>query len=336
MEDTTAATGGFAPVEGGVPDSGVPDSGVPDSGVPVSVVVVTHESAATIDSCLDSIREHPPGVAYEVIVVDNASSDETVRIVWSGHPDVRVIRRARRHGFASNCNAGAHACRGRALVFLNPDTRVMPGALERLVQFLDQHPTVAVVGPRLVYPDGTQQPSARRFPTVSATLVRRTPVRWVLQDSRVERRHLMVDETPTLTLAPHTVDWVLGAAIAIRADVYKELGGMDDGYRLYCEDIDLCRRAWTAGFSVALLPSAVVEHDLAETTRKRFLTWATVWHVRAMARFARLHGLTPPQMAALARVDGAGAMEGPAPVNGSASVDLDAAATADLLPASQT
>jgi hypothetical protein len=264
------------------------------SGPDLSVVVVTHQSAATIESCLTSIRVHRPAVTHEVIVVDNASSDGTVDVVESLFPDVRVVRRSRRRGFASNCNAGAEASLGRALVFLNPDTRVMPGALDRLVRFLDEHPSVAVVGPRLVYPDGRRQASARRFPTMSTTLVRRTPVRWLLTDSRLERQHLMADDPRGVTLEPHTVDWVLGAAIAVRAEVYRRLGGMDDGYRLYCEDIDLCRRAWDAGFSVALLPNAVVEHDLSELTRKRFLTRATVWHVRAMARFARLHGLRPP------------------------------------------
>jgi hypothetical protein len=97
------------------------------------------------------------------------------------------------------------------------------------------------------------------------------------------------------------VDWLLGAALTMRASEYSDLGGMDEGYRLYCEDIDLCRRAWEAGGSVVLLPEAVVEHDLSELTRRRFLTRATLWHMRSMARYIRLHGLGRPKVGAVHR-----------------------------------
>ncbi|HTT86123.1 MAG TPA: glycosyltransferase family 2 protein [Acidimicrobiales bacterium] len=268
----------------------------------VTVIVVTHESVHDIGPCLRSVRATMAGVAHEVVVVDNASTDGTAGLVVTRHPEARLVRSTRRQGFAANCNFGAAVARGRTLVFLNPDTKVTPGAVRRLVDVLASRPDVAVAGPRLVYPDGSAQASARRFPTASATLVRRTPLRWVLRHSAVERRHLMLDD-PGLAApgpgddageGPLTVDWVLGAAVAIRTDVYRALGGMDDGYRLYCEDIDLCWRAWDAGFSVAYVPDAVVEHRLSELTRRRFLTRATVWHGRGMARFVIRNGLRPP------------------------------------------
>jgi GT2 family glycosyltransferase len=258
----------------------------------VSVVVVTHQSAADIEPCLSSVREHPPTVGHEVIVVDNASTDGTVELVEEKFPEVTLVRGARRRGFATNCNNGVRLARGRVLVLLNPDTRVMPGAIDGLVAFLDAHPAVAVVGPRLVYPDGSPQPSARRFPTARATVIRRSPLRWALPDTETERHHLMLDEAESMDCA-RPVDWVLGAAMATRRELYRSLGGMDEGYRLYCEDIDLCWRTWQAGFGVAYLPIAVVEHQLSELTRRRFLTRATVWHVRGMARFTRHHGLRP-------------------------------------------
>jgi hypothetical protein len=259
---------------------------------------VTHDSAVDIAACLDSLRRHPPGRSHEVIVVDNASTDGTAAIVEEDYPEVRLVRSDRRRGFAANCNTGARLARGTILFLLNPDARVTPGSVDSLAAYLDAHPSVAVVGPRLVYPDGSPQPSARRFPTTAVTLLRRSPLRLLWPNSEGERRHLMLD---TELDQPAEVDWLLGAALTVRASVYKGLGGMDEGYRLYCEDIDLCRRAWEVAGSVVLLPEAVVEHDLSELTRRRFLTRATLWHMRSMARYIRLHGLRRPKVGAVHR-----------------------------------
>src|SRR5205823_5141273 len=130
--------------------------------------------------------------------------------------------------------------------------------------------------------------SARRFPTPLATVVRRTPLRLIVRNSAAERSHLMLDED--LEVA-RDVDWLLGAALAMRSEALESVGGLDDGYRLYCEDIDLCWRLRERGWAVRYLPYATVEHRLDELTRRRFLTVRTVWHWRSMVRFIRHHGL---------------------------------------------
>lgn len=261
----------------------------------ISVIVVTHESADCIASCLNSLRRHAPERSHEVIVVDNASSDRTAAVIEEDYPEVRLVRSDRRRGFAANCNIGARLARGVILFLLNPDARITPGSVDALADYLDAHPSVAVVGPSLVYPDGSHQPSARRFPTTAVTLLRRSPLRLLWPNSQGEQRHLMLDAAFD---QPAEVDWLLGAALSLRASVYGDLGGMDERYRLYCEDIDLCRRAWEAGGTVVLLPEAVVEHDLSELTRRRFLTRATLWHMRSMARYVRLHGVRRPTVGA--------------------------------------
>lgn len=258
--------------------------------VAVTVIVVTHESVRYIEACLDSLSDFRAADG-EVIVVDNASEDGTADLVATRYPDVQLVRGTRRRGFAANCNAGAAVAHGQVLLLLNPDARVRSGAIDTLVGRLLGDPAVGIVGPRLVYPDGRPQPSARRFPTAGTTLVRRTPLRLLLPNSAAERRHLMEGEVPDTATS---VDWMLGAALVIRAEDYAALGGMDEGYRLYCEDIDLCWRMWERGRQVVLDPAAVVEHDLSELTRRRFFTRATLWHVRSMARFVRLHGLGRP------------------------------------------
>lgn len=259
--------------------------------VEVSIIVVTHESAEEVGACLDAL----PHVAtsHEVIVVDNASGDGTADLVAERAPGARLIRKRRRDGFATNSNIGSMAANGRYLLFLNPDARVQPGAVENLVAYLDANRDVGVAGPRLVYPDGSPQASARRFPSLRATIVRRTPLRWIVRTSAAERRHLMLDESRTGDGAV-AVDWLLGAALTMTRELFFEMGGFDDGYRLYCEDIDLCWRLHGSGRRVVLLPSATVVHDLGELTRRRFATRATLWHVRSMVRFVRKNGLMAP------------------------------------------
>jgi GT2 family glycosyltransferase len=258
----------------------------------LSVVIVTHESRADIGECLDSLRHLPDVVSREIILVDNASKDGTADFVASHYPEVRLIRKRRRDGFATNVNIGAVAASGRHLLMLNPDTSTPANTLDRLVEHLDDHPDVGIVGPRLVYPDGSPQASARRFPTPLNTLVRRTPLRRLLGATTGTTRHLMADSTLSDV---SEVDWLLGAVLAVRMDALHDVAGLDDRYRLYCEDIDLCWRMHEAGWRVEYLPSATVEHALGELTAKRFFTVRTVWHFRSMARFVRLHGVRAPE-----------------------------------------
>jgi exopolysaccharide biosynthesis polyprenyl glycosylphosphotransferase len=260
----------------------------------LSIVVVTHESRDEIVDCLDTLLDASKSVSCEVIVVDNASTDGTADLVAEAFPEVRLIRKRRRDGFSTNVNIGVVASRGRHLLLLNPDTRMFNGTIDRLVDHLDRHPEVGIVGPRLIYPNGAPQASARRFPTPVNTLVRRTPLRRLVGVTGGTARHLMKDSVLTEVTE---VDWLLGAAMAIRADAYFELGGLDDAFRLYCEDVDLCWRMHEAGWRVEYLPTATVEHALGELTAKRFFTVRTIWHFRSMWRFVRLHGLRAPQPA---------------------------------------
>ncbi|MHB8682272.1 MAG: glycosyltransferase family 2 protein [Acidimicrobiales bacterium] len=262
-----------------------------DGGPDLSVIVVTHESRQDIGACLESLRRHPGRLRSEVIVVDNASVDGTADFVASAFPETTLVRAPGRRGFSANCNDGVARSRGRYLLLLNPDAAVTEGAIDTLVEELDAHGEAGLVAPALVYPDGAPQPSARRFPRPLRTIVRRTPLRWFMA-ARAEQRHLMTDTT-LQDVQP--VDWVLGAALLLGAETLSSLGGFDEGYRLYCEDIDLCWRLWQRGQAVLFVPQAVVVHALGELTRKRFLTRATWWHARSMLRFVRLHGLRSPR-----------------------------------------
>jgi GT2 family glycosyltransferase len=180
-------------------------------------------------------------------------------------------------------NRGVGLTTGDAVVAANPDAVPEPGAVAALAAWMEARPHCGVAGPRMVFPDGRPQPSRRRFPTVTGTVVRRTPLRKVVP----QRRHYHLDEDQPAV--PVEVDWMLGAFLLLRREMLDELGGFDEGFRLYGEDIDLQYRARAAGWERWYVPAAVVRHEHKAETDTRWLTRRTVWHWRGIARFVRKH-----------------------------------------------
>jgi N-acetylglucosaminyl-diphospho-decaprenol L-rhamnosyltransferase len=240
--------------------------------VSTAAVVVVHEPIAELTRCLEALI---PQVG-ELVVVDNLG-----QAVVQGVP---VLQNERPAGFAANANRGIAETSAPFVVVCNPDTAAAPDAVAVLRAFAEQHARAAIVGPRLEHRDGTVNPSRRRFPTVGGTLVRRTPLRRVLRHT--QRAHYGLDEQPT---EPVQADWLLGAFLLLRREMLDELGGFDEGYRLYGEDIDLAYRAAKAGWERWYVPEAKVLHEHQAETDKRFLTRRTLWHWRGIARFVRKH-----------------------------------------------
>jgi N-acetylglucosaminyl-diphospho-decaprenol L-rhamnosyltransferase len=239
----------------------------------VAGVVVTHGTDPALNRCLGALAPQ----VDELVVVANPPAPEV---------DVQLIVNDRALGFAANANKGIAAVSAPFVVVANPDTEPEPDAVRLLMEFAESHPRAGVIGPQLVFPDGTWQPSRRRFPTVRGTVVRRTPLRSILQPQNRQREHYGLDERPT---EPISADWMLAAFLLLRRDMLDELGGFDEGYRLYGEDIDLCYRAAKAGWERWYVPQATVQHEHAAVTDRRFLTRQTLWHWRSIARFVRKH-----------------------------------------------
>jgi len=199
---------------------------------------------------------------------------------------VLVLENERTLGFGANINRGVAATRARYVAAANPDTQATPGSLAVLREFADEHPRCAIAGPQLRFPDGRWQASRRAFPTVSGTIVRRTPLRTILKPQERQRSHYLFDERPE---QPVPSDWLLGAFLFLRRPALEELGGFDERFRLYGEEIDLCYRAAKAGWERWYVPDAVVIHHHQAETDHRFLTRRTLWHWRSIARFVRKH-----------------------------------------------
>jgi GT2 family glycosyltransferase len=245
--------------------------------VRVSAVVVSHGHAAELPRSLDALFPQ----VDELVVVANVPGSV------AGVPDgVRVIENPRPLPLAANVNAGIAATTGDYVLFANPDAVAGPGAVETLAAFMDVTPHCGIAGPQLLWPDGTWQPSRRGFPTVSGTIVRRTPLRRLYPPYEHQSRHYLLDERP---VEPVQADWMLGAFLLQRRTMLEQLGGWDAGYRHYVEDIDLCYRAMRAGWERWYVPAAVVQHAYAAVIDRTFLSRHTLWHLRGMLRFVRKH-----------------------------------------------
>jgi N-acetylglucosaminyl-diphospho-decaprenol L-rhamnosyltransferase len=240
--------------------------------VTVAAVVVVHEPVPELARCLEALVPQ----VDEMVVVENLGGT-----VVQG---VRVIENERPLGYAANANRGIAETSAPYVVVCNPDTKAGPDAVAVLRSFAELHPRAGIVGPELRHPDGTLNPSRRRFPTVSGTLVRRTPLRRVLGGT--QRAHYGLDERPD---EPVQADWLLGGFLLLRREMLEELGGFDEGFRLYGEDIDLAYRAAQAGWERWYVPQAKVVHAHQAVTDRRLLTRRTWWHWRGIARFVRKH-----------------------------------------------
>jgi N-acetylglucosaminyl-diphospho-decaprenol L-rhamnosyltransferase len=245
--------------------------------VSVSAVVVSHGHARELERSLPALAPQ----VDELVVVSNLPG--SVGAVPEG---ARVIENERSLSFAANANRGFNATSGEYVAIANPDAIPEPDAVAILREFMDAHARCGVAGPRMLYPDGSWQPSRRSFPTIGATLVRRTPLRLLFPPRRWQRKHYLLDERPE---APAPTDTMLAAFLLLRRAMLDEIGGFDPGYRMYCEDIDLNYRAARAGWERWYVPAAVVRHEYAAVIDRRFLTRHTIWHARAMLRFLRKH-----------------------------------------------
>jgi N-acetylglucosaminyl-diphospho-decaprenol L-rhamnosyltransferase len=217
--------------------------------------------------------------------------DRLVVVANGGRPDnvpdgVEFVDNDRRLGIGSNINKGIAATTAPFVITANPDTVARLGSLEILRTFMEAHPRCGIAGPQLRYPDGRWQPTRRRFPTVIGTIVRRTPLRLWLKPHERQRAHYLFDEQPT---EPTEADWIVSAFLLLRREAMAELGGYDEGFRLYGDEIDLAYRARQAGWERWYVPDAVVIHDHQAVTDHRFLTRRTLWHWRSIFRFVRKH-----------------------------------------------
>lgn len=214
----------------------------------LSILIVSHNTRADLERCLQSLHDTPPDIDHEICVIDNASVDGSVEAVRSQWPSVAVIPLDANVGFARANNEGFRKTRGPLVLLMNSDTVVPAGAVDHLVQRMAQLPGAAIVGPKLVNGQGHAELSFGRMISPLAELRQKRLVRG--PQARIER----------MTSAVQTVDWVSGACLLIRRAAAEAAGFFDERYFMYCEDVDLCAAVRAQGGRVYFVPSPVVVH----------------------------------------------------------------------------
>jgi len=250
----------------------------------LDVVVVAYRSRELVEACLESLRRNPPRAGVTITVVDNDSRDGTVERVGRAFPDVRVIESGANIGFGAANNIAIRETSSPYVLALNPDTRMTPGTLDRLLALMDEQPEVGICGCRLEREDGTFDHASRRsFPTVAGALGHFLGVgrrSW-------SPKALAQYRAPGVEAGP--VDAVNGALMLMRRTALDEVGLFDEGYWMYMEDLDLCYRFKEAGWVTWYVPDVTVTHVKAGTSgpvRSARLTYA--FHY-GMLRFYRKH-----------------------------------------------
>lgn len=262
----------------------------------LSILIVTYNSRRLIAPLLQRLQTDIAGLRAEVVVVDNASADGTASLVRHAFPWVKLVASAVNLGFAAGNNLAALHARGRHLLLLNPDAMPAPGALQRGIALMDSHPGVGLAGGELRGTDGSRQPSARMFPTLRdelftlSGLAARHPRSRLF--ARLDRRWADPEQSAA-------VDWIPGAFVFIPAAVFKRLGGFDERFFMYYEEVDLCRRLKAHGLEVWYWPELKATHiggasarTVANARVSRSGSQLESWRMRsALLYYRKHHGL---------------------------------------------
>lgn len=251
----------------------------------VSVCIVSWNVRDDLMACLESLSQAAAGLRTEVIVVDNASSDDTVSVVRERFPEVILICNTQNKGFAAAANQGLAAATGKYLLLLNPDTILPPGALAELLAVADAHPEAGIIAPKLLNADGSLQESCRRFPTPAAALFRHTLLGRLFPKNRWAAEYVMAEWAHD---EPREVDWASGACLLLRRSAFQTIGPLDERFFWGSEDVDYCYRAHQAGFSVLYVPRPAIVHKIGASTNQAQLRTIVNFH-RSMLRLYRKH-----------------------------------------------
>ena len=255
----------------------------------LSIIVVSYNTRDLTRAALAAaLRSLEAGdLAYQVIVVDNASPDDSADAIRQAFPHVTLIANQENRGFAAANNQGLAASTGRHVVLLNPDTEVLDDALAQLARFLDEHPTAGACGPSLQYADGRFQHNAFRFPGLAQTLLDWFPLHWRVTESRLNGRY---PRSRYNRGEPFPIDHPLGACLMVRRAAIDQVGPLAEDYFMYVEEIDWCRRIRGAGWGIYCVPQARVIHHAGQSTGQfRDAMFVALWQSR-LRYFDQYHG----------------------------------------------
>lgn len=265
------------------------------------IIIINHKTPDLLHQCLDSILKNHPDVGREqILVIDNFSQDRTLEMMQREFSEIKVLASEFNSGFAAAINWGINnAPPGTEyFLFLNPDIIVQDQAIKKMLEFMEEHPDVALIGPKLLNPDLSVQSSCRRFMTPKLILYRRTFLGHFSFAQKALKKFLMEDIDHSKV---QEVDWIFGACMMVRGKTVAEVGIMDERYFLYFEDMDWCRRFWEKGWKVCYYPKAQMIHYHRRDSATHSGFWAlfnqaTRIHIKsAIKYFIKYFGIPKPR-----------------------------------------
>lgn len=258
----------------------------------VAVVIVNYQSYAELHACLASLG--PARAEVSLVVVDHATSAEAADTIGAAFPHVHLLRVDANEGFAAGVNRGTRLLGARYTILLNPDSIATPDLPSQLAAWMDEHPDAGVAGPRILNNDGSTQPSARRFPDLTTGIAGRSSWLTRVLPNNALSRHNLAPSTQA-GAGPAGVDWVSGACLIVRREAFEAVGGMDEGFFLYWEDADFCRRLTEAGWRVMYVPSISVRHTGGASSRHAADASLVAFHDSAYRLFTK-HARFPARL----------------------------------------
>ncbi|TCR71859.1 glycosyltransferase family 2 protein [Rhizobium sp. BK376] len=250
----------------------------------INVVIVNYKTPQLTQKCVASLLEHGVCDARSIVVVDNFSQDASEAIIRGAFPDITFIALKSNRGYSAGVNAGVDRCVHQYVVVLNPDTYFYDNPIPQVIDYLNKHERVGLVGLDLLNPDLTRQYPSRRFYTISDILIRRSPT-LARMYPEILRKHLMTDFWENSHA--FEADWVMGTGMVIRKASFEHIGKMDEGYFLYMEDVDLCARLWASGYAVVCIPGAAIVHDHQRSSARSMFGKSARMHFKSLIRYYR-------------------------------------------------
>ncbi len=251
--------------------------------VDLTISIVSNDNRELVLACLDSVYGTAGGLTLEVIVVENASRDGSLEAIRERFPGVVLIENAVKEGFSANHNKAIRRAGGEFIFILNDDTIVHEGTLGTMVGFLRGHPEAGAVGGTLMYPDGTLQYTGKGRPTLLAAAMVSLGLHRLFPKNPVTARYYNRKDSYS---GVEEVESINGAALMVRRSMLDKVGLLDEGFFLYCEDVDWCIRMREAGYRLYYLPEARITHYRGASTKGRRMVG--IYH-RSLVRFYRKH-----------------------------------------------
>jgi N-acetylglucosaminyl-diphospho-decaprenol L-rhamnosyltransferase len=259
----------------------------------LSTVIVHYRSLDALLSCLATLPDSGPGLASETLVVDNDPvTGANAKLAQQWFPATRIIENAENVGYARAVNQGIAATSGAFVLIMNPDCELRAGAVRRLVDYLRAHPKAALAAPRILNPDGSIEYSVRSYPDQLTFLFNRySLLTRLFPGNPWTRRYLLSDWDHA---SVRDVDWASGACLLARREAIEKVGGMDEAFFMFNEDVDWCRRMTLAGWHVAYVPDAVCVHHIGASRRRTASRVILERHRGMIHYFHKHHPIAPP------------------------------------------